>query len=541
MLADIAVRVGTSYPELFRHQTVGVAFLLSRRKAILADDMGLGKTRTAIVAAREENPDGPFLVICPATVKLNWRREIQLVEPDADVHVVGKGSSFEAGHRWTVVNYDLVSRNREQLKSVDWAVVIVDEAHYIKNDSVRSRRTLELLGVAGKQAVGGPACGLPADRHADGQPPARPVQPAQSGPASAGDELLRLRQALLRSVRQRLRPRLERRVEPRRARHDPVGRDAAAHQVRGARPAGEGALVGSRRGPDRPRPWRRDSVPSTTSPRNPARSGATWVTFLGMLNKARHALAVAKAPATADFVTDCVEAGQKVVVFTSYTAVVETLRERFGDACVTLTGADDADGRDAAVDRFQTDDTVRVFVGNLHAAGRRHHPDRRHPRRVQRPRLGARQPLAGRGPDPPHRPERSSTFATYLHAAGTLDDYVAALLEQKAAVIATLEDTAQDHATLLERRGRPGARRRRRRAPTPRPLPARRWGCSTRPSTCSNGSSPNNSPCTAARTSSSSPARPLRASCTTCVSPTASPCATAPASATAATASTAGR
>ena len=52
LLAEAATRVAASYPELFRHQTAGVAFLLSRRRAILADDMGLGKTRTAIVAAR---------------------------------------------------------------------------------------------------------------------------------------------------------------------------------------------------------------------------------------------------------------------------------------------------------------------------------------------------------------------------------------------------------------------------------------------------------------------------------------------------------
>ena len=127
LLTEVGRRVGAGYPELFRHQTSGVAFLLSRRRAILADDMGLGKTRTAIVAAREEAPDGPFLVICPASVKLNWRREIQLVEPGADVQVLAGGpSQFEPGHRWTVVNYDLVSRHRQSLGDQEWAVLIVD-------------------------------------------------------------------------------------------------------------------------------------------------------------------------------------------------------------------------------------------------------------------------------------------------------------------------------------------------------------------------------------------------------------------------------
>ncbi len=57
--------------------------------------------------------------------------------------------------------------------------------------------------------------------------------------------------------------------------------------------------------------------------RNPARSGPTWVTFLGLLNKARHELAVAKSNAPVGFVTDLVEAGQKVVIFSFYQKVVD--------------------------------------------------------------------------------------------------------------------------------------------------------------------------------------------------------------------------
>ncbi len=68
---------------LFPHQIEGVAFLLGRKRAILADDMGLGKTRQAIVALRHVAPDGPYLVVCPASVKRNWAREIRIAAPDA--------------------------------------------------------------------------------------------------------------------------------------------------------------------------------------------------------------------------------------------------------------------------------------------------------------------------------------------------------------------------------------------------------------------------------------------------------------------------
>ena len=66
---------------LFPHQIEGVAFLLGRRRAILADDMGLGKTRQAIVSLRHASPGGPYLVVCPASVKRNWAREIRARSP----------------------------------------------------------------------------------------------------------------------------------------------------------------------------------------------------------------------------------------------------------------------------------------------------------------------------------------------------------------------------------------------------------------------------------------------------------------------------
>ena len=74
---DAAFRSAVALAEgLFPHQIEGVAFLLGRRRAILADDMGLGKTRQAIVSLRHLTPGGPRLVVCPASVKQNWAREI---------------------------------------------------------------------------------------------------------------------------------------------------------------------------------------------------------------------------------------------------------------------------------------------------------------------------------------------------------------------------------------------------------------------------------------------------------------------------------
>ena len=63
--------------ELFPFQKTGVEWLKSRRTALLADEQGLGKTVQAIVAA-DRLLARSMLVVCPAGVKLNWDREINL-------------------------------------------------------------------------------------------------------------------------------------------------------------------------------------------------------------------------------------------------------------------------------------------------------------------------------------------------------------------------------------------------------------------------------------------------------------------------------
>ena len=144
---------------LYPHQSDGVAFLLSKKRAILADDMGLGKTRQAIVAMEAGTPEGAILVVCPASLKLNWKREIQMVDPDASIEVLGIDKDAPSYPRWVILNYDILGKNADRLHSIDWAGVILDEAHFIKNVSRRTNHCLKLLGVQtdARAALAGPS------------------------------------------------------------------------------------------------------------------------------------------------------------------------------------------------------------------------------------------------------------------------------------------------------------------------------------------------------------------------------------------------
>ena len=182
---------------------------------------------------------------------------------------------------------------------------------------------------------------------------------------------------------------------------------------------------------------------------NPQRDGPAWATFLGKLNQARHALALAKVEATLEAVRERLEAGEKVVVFSSYSGVIERLKAELGDPARVITGATPAAQRQAAADAFQKDPDVRVLLGNLVAAGvgltltAGTHvvfndldwvPANHWQAEDRIYRIGQTRPA----------------FVTYLVAEGTLDDYVAALLEQKARLVGVLEEEAADRATLVE-------------------------------------------------------------------------------------------
>lgn len=132
--------------ELFKHQKTGIEFLKTKEKAILADEMGMGKTRQAIVAAKESCPEMAVIVICPASLKINWQREIKAVYPEDETYILNTtdGLDYEdIRHlaRWYIVNYDILEKKLdilEPLASNDADTLILDEAHYIKGKTIRS-------------------------------------------------------------------------------------------------------------------------------------------------------------------------------------------------------------------------------------------------------------------------------------------------------------------------------------------------------------------------------------------------------------------
>ena len=133
------------------YQKSGLGWLVGMRRlglgALLADDMGLGKTvqLIAYLLDRSDGPDTPALIVCPASVLGNWRRELERFAPDLSVHVHhGPERSREiwrlTDHDVVLTSYSLLPRDRRLLSEAEWRVVVLDEAQQVKNPLTGAHR-----------------------------------------------------------------------------------------------------------------------------------------------------------------------------------------------------------------------------------------------------------------------------------------------------------------------------------------------------------------------------------------------------------------
>jgi len=137
-----------------------------RLGGILADDMGLGKTLqtlTWLAWLKEQNKKNPkpSLVICPASVLHNWRREAERFTPDMKVLVLESGAARHnlrkqiPQHDIIVTNYALLRRDLEEFHKFAFRAVILDEAQFIKNPGAQVTQSVKQLKCENKIALTG--------------------------------------------------------------------------------------------------------------------------------------------------------------------------------------------------------------------------------------------------------------------------------------------------------------------------------------------------------------------------------------------------
>jgi hypothetical protein len=138
--------------ELLPYQLDGIAFAVGAGRAVIADDMGLGKTIQGIGVAELLSQDADIskvLVICPASLKSQWRLEIKRFSNRSCQLVLGsakeRADQYDSSCFFTVCNYEQVLRDILSIEKVKWDMIILDEGQRIKNWEAKTSRMVKAL------------------------------------------------------------------------------------------------------------------------------------------------------------------------------------------------------------------------------------------------------------------------------------------------------------------------------------------------------------------------------------------------------------
>ena len=389
------------------YQRAGIATAVSRPNVLFGDEMGLGKTIQAIGVINTDPTIAKVLVICPASLRLNWQRELRkwLVRPMQSciaTSTLWPGDAFPI----TIINYDILAKHTQSLQRTAWDLVIVDEAHYLKSKGAkRSQAVFGIDEYAAKKAKCEPTPGIQGRRKValTGTPiPNRPVegyglfhwlapdefrnffayaktfcaghQNGYGWDFSGASNLPQLQDKLRSTIMiRRLKADVLKDLPAKRRQiiefsangaASAIARESAAweaneERIDALRVRAELAKAGSRE----------EYEAAVAALREAAQASFTEMSQL------RHDTALATVPYVCDHLMQALNDGgdsHKIVVMAHHkdvvTAIMDRLREE-GIEAVSLTGETPMGTRQDNVDRFQGDAKCRVFVGNIQAAG----------------------------------------------------------------------------------------------------------------------------------------------------------------------------
>jgi SWI/SNF-related matrix-associated actin-dependent regulator 1 of chromatin subfamily A len=356
------------------YQKAGIAYALSRTGTLIADEMGLGKTVQAIGAINASPEIRRVLVICPASLKINWRNEMRRwLTRDLTIGVMPADMSADV----TICNYDILKK----LPVAAWDLVILDEAHFCKNPKAARTKLVKSIVRGAKRILaltGTPILNKPIEMwpilqmvNPEAWDPAGYVKKMAVGPGE-GAGFFRFAKRYCDAHQER------------------VSRDKTVWVFDGASNLPE--LQEKLRTTCMVRRLKADVLKELPPKRrqvisvgNGCHDEQTWGDIgddyetaykraknipFEEISEVRHTQALQKVEAAVEHIREAAEASGKVVVFAHHKDVIAALAEGLADLGVaTLTGDTPNDARQAAVERFQSDTTCRVFIGSIHAAG----------------------------------------------------------------------------------------------------------------------------------------------------------------------------
>ena len=427
--------------ELKPFQRAGVAYLLEQRRAFLADEQGLGKTIEAL-ATLEADGAYPAIVVCPASLKLNWMREIERWLPGRSAQALtgmgGNNSPIPVADI-TVVNYDILAARAQALGEMAPRALLLDESHYCKNAA--AKRT---------QAVGRLASSVPSD----GLVLALTGTPVMNRPPELIAQLRILgRLADFGSGAQfgrrfkgadahvRLHWHLRSRCFVRRLKVDVLPQLPA--KTRTVVPVELDNESEYRLAETDVIAWLR-SRPLDLSELDAKVAAALRAERLVRLNALKMLAARGKLHAALAWIHDFCSSGERLVVFARHREIQRAVVERFPHA-LHILGEDTHAARDASLEAFQAADNSenQLIVCSIEVAGQG--LTLTQASNVAFLELDWTPAKHDQAEDRCHRiGQQDAVNAWYLLAAGTIDETMATLLERKRAIIGAVTDGREE-------------------------------------------------------------------------------------------------
>ena len=443
--------------ELKPFQRAGVSYLLSQRRAFLADEQGLGKTIEAL-ATLEADGAYPAVVVCPASLKLNWLRELERWLPHRSARALaGTGAGAPApGADITLVNYEIVAARLQELCALAPRALVLDESHHCKNAAAKRTQAVQRLSAAVPREglvlalSGTPVLNRPTELISQLRIIGR-LEDFGSGVRfgerfRGADAHLRLHWHLrARCFVRRLKadvltqlPAKTRAVVPVELDNEPEYRLAERDVVA----------------------WLQ-SQPLDLRELDAKVAAALRAERLVRLNALKLLAARGKLHATLRWIHDFCSSGERLVVFAHHREIQQAVLHRFPRA-LHLLGQDSHAARDAAVEAFQGPDGPdnQLLICSIEVAGQGLTLTRSS--NVAFLELDWTPAKHDQAEDRCHRiGQQDAVNASYLLAADTVDETIATLLERKRAVIGAVTDGREEDeegvvdALVRELRGAP--------------------------------------------------------------------------------------
>ena len=375
-------------------QKAGIQFCHQRKNILIGDDMGLGKTIQAIGLINLDQTIETALIICPASLRLNWRQELNnwLVTPRS-VELPYPSKPFPESEI-VIIHYDILHKFKEDLRRKEWDLLVVDEAHYLKNRW--AKRTVQILGnnvstrfkkgispISARKILmmtGTPIVNRPVDLW----PLINRLDPCTWGnfgqfvmrycgakdlahqPSNGASNLQELQTRLRLSVMIRrlksdvltdLPPKLRQVIA---IPNDSVFKIVETENIAYSKHLG---LVSSLREAVKEAKISHDQKSFQEALKKLRQAvKIAW----GELARARRQTALAKLPHVLEHLQTVSE---KAVIFAHHREVIDKLQDALGVQAVSLHGGVSMTLRNEAVKSFQTDPEIRFFIGSIQAAG----------------------------------------------------------------------------------------------------------------------------------------------------------------------------